>query len=133
MSYATVVGPHLSTDDDGGRDLAMGIASAPKFTLRFHNAGNHEILGLLAERFGVSKNQLAEEMLERELQAAALLLERDLTGTLQLLRGYRKDEHLRGAIAEVARAEAHEDDPLRTRMLTSARTRDVYGVADAFA
>jgi hypothetical protein len=111
----------------------MGIASVPKFTLRFHNAGNHEILGLLAERFGVSKNQLAEEMLERELQAAALLLERDLTGTLELLHNYRKDEHLQGAIAEVARAEAHEDDPLPTKMLTSARTLDVYGVADAFA
>jgi hypothetical protein len=111
----------------------MGIASAPKFTLRFHNRGNHEILGLLAERFGVSKNQLAEEMLERELQAAALLLERDLTGTLELLRGYRKDEHLQGAIAEVARAEAHEEDPLRTQMLDSTHTRDAYGVADAFA
>jgi hypothetical protein len=111
----------------------MSVASAPKFTLRFHNADNHQILGLLAERFGVSKNQLAEEMLERELQAAALLLERDLTGTLELLRGYRKDEHLQGAIAEVARAEAHEQDPLQTRMLTTVSTRDAYGVADAFA
>jgi hypothetical protein len=44
--------------------------------------------------WGISKNQLAEEMLERELQAAALLLERDLTGTLELLHNYRKDEHL---------------------------------------
>jgi hypothetical protein len=56
-----------------------------------------------------------------------------ITGTLELLRGYRKDEHLRGAIAEAARAEAHEDDPLQTRMLISAHARDVYGVADAFA
>jgi len=82
---------------------------------------------------GVSKNQLAEEMLERELQAAALLLERDLTGTLELLHNYRKDEHLQDVIAEVARAEADEDDPLPTNMLTSTRTLDVYGVADAFA
>jgi hypothetical protein len=111
----------------------MGITAAPKFTLRFRNRRTHEILGLLAERFGISKNQLAEEMLERELQAAALLLERDLTGTIELLRRYRKDEHLQSAIAEVARAEAHEDDPLPTKMLTSTRTLDVYGVADAFA
>lgn len=111
----------------------MGVTNAPKFTLRFHNAGNHEILGLLAERFGVSKNQLAEEMLERELQAAALLLERDLTGILELLSDYRKDERLPGAIAEVARAEAYEDDPLQTRMLNATRTPDVYGVADVFA
>jgi hypothetical protein len=111
----------------------MGIAAAPKFTLRFRNRRTHEILGLLAERFGISKNQLAEEMLERELQAAALLLERDLTGTIELLRRYRKDEHLQSAIAEVARAEAEEDDPLPTKMLTSAHTVDAYGVADAFA
>lgn len=114
-------------------DPLMSAANVPKFTLRFHNAGNHQILGLLAARLGVSKNQLAEEMLERELQATALLLERDLTGTLELLRGYRKGEHLRSAIAEVARAEAQEDDPLQTRMLTSVGTRDAYGVADAFA
>jgi hypothetical protein len=110
----------------------MGIAAVPKFTLRFRNNKTHEILGLLAERFGVSKNQLAEEMLERELQAAALLLERDLTGTLELLRNYRKDEHLESAIAEIARAEAHEDDPLPTKMLTATRTLDAYGITDAF-
>jgi serine/threonine protein kinase HipA of HipAB toxin-antitoxin module len=111
----------------------MGTAAAPKFTLRFRNSRTHEILGLLAERFGISKNQLAEEMLERELQAAALLLERDLTGTIELLRRYRKDEHLQGAIAEVAQAEADQDDPLPTKMVSSARTVDAYGVADAFA
>jgi hypothetical protein len=111
----------------------MSVAAAPKFTLRFRNSRTHEILGLLAERLGVSKNQLAEEMLERELQAAALLLERDLTGTLELLRNYRKDDDLQDAIAEVARAEAHEDDPLPTKLVTPTRTQDAYGVADAFA
>ena len=108
----------------------MSSAATPKFTLRFRNRSNHEILGLLAERYGVSK--LAEEMLERELQAAALLLERDLTGTLALLRRYRRDEHLEQAIAEFAQAEAYEDDPIKTRMVDEPRTHDVYGVADAF-
>ncbi len=110
----------------------MSVSDAPKFTLRFHRSANHRLLGLLAERYGVSKNQLAEEMLERELQAAALLLERDLTGTLALLRRYRADKHLEQAIDEVARAEAHEDDPIHTRIATTPSMRDVYGIADAF-
>jgi hypothetical protein len=104
-----------------------------KFTLRFHNQRNHEILGLLADRYGVSKNQLAEEMLERELQAAALLLEEDLTGTLALLGNYRRDEHLAQAIVDFAQAEGSEEDPIRTQMIEAPRTNDAYGVAEAFA
>jgi hypothetical protein len=111
----------------------MAVTDSPKFTLRFHRPANHRLLGLLAERYGVSKNQLAEEMLERELQAAALLLERDLTGTLALLRRYRRDEHLEKAIEEVARTEAEEDDPIVTRIATTPSTRDAYGIADVFA
>jgi hypothetical protein len=111
----------------------MPASTAPKFTLRFRNQRNHDILGLLAERYGVSKNQLAEEMLERELQAAALLLETDLTGTLMLLKRYRRDEHLPDAIAEFARAEADEEDPIKTRMVSPVLTEDVYGVASAFS
>jgi hypothetical protein len=111
----------------------MSTKASPKFTLRFHRPGNHELLGLLAEHYGVSKNQLAEEMLERELQAAALLLERDLTGTLELLRSYRTSEHLERAIDDVARAEAYERDPISTRMAATASTRDAYGIADVFA
>lgn len=94
----------------------MTVSDAPKFTLRFHKPANHRLLGLLAEHRGVSKNQLAEEMLERELRAAALLLERDPTGTLALLRRYRADKHLEQTIDEVARAEAREEDPIHTRI-----------------
>jgi hypothetical protein len=111
----------------------MAVADAPKFTLRFHRPATHRLLGLLAERYGISKNQLAEEMLERELQAAALLLERDLTGTLALLRSYRASEHLEQAIDDLARAEAREEDPLHTQIATVPGTHDVYGIADAFA
>jgi hypothetical protein len=113
--------------------VPMSVANTPKFTLRFHRPGNHELLGLLAEHHGVSKNQLAEEMLERELQAGALLLERDLTGTLKLLRGYRKSEHLERAIDEAAHAEAYEEDPIVTKMASADSTRDAYGIADVFA
>jgi hypothetical protein len=111
----------------------MSVADSPKFTLRFHRPGNHELLGLLAEHHGISKNQLAEEMLERELQAGALLLEQDLTGTLELLHRYRKSEHLERAIDDIARAEAYEDDPISTRMALTDSARDAYGIADVFA
>lgn len=47
------------------------MSDVAKFTLRFRNEKNHEILGVLAKRRGISKNQLAEEMLEREVAVAA--------------------------------------------------------------
>jgi hypothetical protein len=83
-------------------------SKAPKLTLRFRNPQTLPLLRLLAERRGVSKNQLAEEMIEREVQAAALLLAEDLAGTLELLHGYRRDEHLEQAMADFAHAEAYE-------------------------
>jgi hypothetical protein len=110
----------------------MSTPAPTKFTLRFHDRSNHEMLGLLAEHYGVTKNQLAEEMLERELRAAVLLLEQDLTGTLALLRKYRRQDHLSGAIEEFAQAEAYGQDPIQTRMVQTPRAHDVYGVAEAF-
>jgi hypothetical protein len=108
-----------------------------KFTLRFHNRGTHELLGLLAKRYGISKNQLAEEMLERELRAASLLLEQDLTGTIQLLRSYRTAARLPADIEAVARAEAYEQDPLTSHhaetTTSSATTADAYGISAMFA
>lgn len=110
----------------------MSGASA-KFTLRFRNRQTHELLGLLAERRGISKNQLVEEMLERELQAAALLLENDLTGTLEQLARYRREEHLEQVIADFAAAEAEVEDPIRTRLADPSGGGDAYGIAEAFA
>ncbi len=108
--------------------------SAPaKFTLRFHNSATHELLGMVAEHVGVSKNQLAEEMLERELRAASLLLEQDLTGTLELLRGYRTAERLPADIEAIAHAEAYEDDPLRSRRVETVGATDAYGIGAMFA
>lgn len=104
-----------------------------KFTLRFHNRRTHELLGMIADRFGVSKNQLAEEMLERELRAASLLLERDLTGTLALLRGYRTGERLKADIDAVAHAEAYEQDPLESHRAQPPETADAYGIGAMFA
>ncbi len=105
----------------------------PKFTLRFQNSRTHELLGAVADEMGLSKNQLAERMLERELHGAALLLESHLVDTVELLRGYRHGEHLGRDIQEFAEAEAHERDPLRSRLAGASQTRDAYGIAEAFS
>lgn len=107
-------------------------ADAPKFTLRFHDSRSHEILGLVAEHHGVSKNQLLLEMIERELQVAALGLEIDLAGTLDLLQGYNPEEHLERAIEEFAEGEASGEDPINARMVESTDQRDPFGVMGAF-
>jgi len=109
------------------------MTASSKFTLRFHNSATHDMLGLVADRLGVSKNQLAEEMLDRELRAASLLLEQDLTGTLELLRNYRTDERQNADIEAIAHAEAYEHDPLRSRRVDSATYADAYGIAGMFA
>lgn len=107
-------------------------AEAPKFTLRFQNRQTHELLGLVAEQLGMSKNRLAEEMLERELEAAALLVERSLDGTLRRLRGYRRDERLGEDIAAFAEGEAFGEDPLRARMVEPGELGDAFGVMKSF-
>lgn len=111
----------------------MSNPPTTKFTLRFHNPRNHELLGFVASRFGVTKNQLVEEILERELSAAALLLERDLAGTLDLLRSYRRAQQLDADVQAFAQGEAYGDDPLKSRMLDRGATTDALGVFDAFS
>jgi hypothetical protein len=109
------------------------MGTPAKFTLRFHNRKTHEMLGLVADLLGVSKNQLAEEMLERELGAASLLLERDLTGTLELLRTYRTTDRLQADIEAIAQAEAYEQDPLTSRHAETVGAADAYGIGAMFA
>jgi hypothetical protein len=108
------------------------VGATARFTLRFRNPTTHELLGLVAARYGVSKNQLAEEMLERELRAAALALELDLRGTLDLPPGYGHPQQVDQAIEDFAEAEAYEEDPIKARMLGAPATKDVHGVLDSF-
>ncbi len=105
---------------------------AAKFTLRFRNERTHALLGVVAEQFGTSKNRVAEEMLERELEAAALLVERDLDETLRHLHGYRREERLESDIASFAEGEAFGEDPLRARIVEPAQLEDAYGVMKSF-
>jgi len=103
-----------------------------KFTLRFRNPSTYELLGVVSERIGMSKNQLAEEMLERELHAAALYLEIESLDTVALLADYRREGRLERDIEAVAHAEAHEDDPVRSRLTQTTVLGDAYGVAESF-
>ncbi len=110
------------------------IQSTTKFTLRFHSPKTHQMLGVVAGELGMSKNQLAEQMLERELQAAALSLELDLVGTMALLRGYNRDIDVEDHIQAFAEGEAYGDDPLRSRARDTVHFgRDVFGITDVFA
>lgn len=108
------------------------MTDSAKFTLRFRNERTHALLGAVADQLGLSKNRLAEQMLERELEAAALLVERDLEGTLRQLHAYRREERLEDDIDAFATAEAYSEDPLKARMAEPAELADAYGVMEAF-
>lgn len=108
------------------------MGEAAKFTLRFRSEHTHELLGAVADQFGVSRNRLAEQMLERELGVAALLVEQDLAGTLRRLHGYRRQERLEDDIDAFAEGEASGEDPLQARMVEPVKLADSYGVMDAF-
>ena len=102
-----------------------------KLTLRLRDARTNELLGLIAEHHGVSKNQLIEQLLERDLEAAAMVIKHDLAGTIEQLRRYRTAEHQARAIDLVAAGEADVPDPLKARRVSAAP--DAFGVLDAFA
>ena len=104
-----------------------------KFTLRFEKAESHELLRLLAVRWGISMNRLAEDILERELRIGALLEEAAVLETLELLRRYRPERELRADIAAIARAEVVVDDPAEGRMVDARAVADPHGIAAAFA
>jgi hypothetical protein len=108
------------------------MTDSAKFTLRFHNERTHALLGTVADQLGLSKNGLAEQMLERELEAAALLVGRDLEGTLRRLHAYQREERLEGDIDAFATAEAYSEDPLKARMAEPVDLTDAYGVMEAF-
>jgi hypothetical protein len=108
------------------------MPEAAKFTLRFQKQRNHDLLGIVADRFEVSKNTLAEEMLERELETAALLVELDLDDTLRRLQEYDREERREEDIATFAEGEAFGDDPLQARMVDMGRLGDAFGVLESF-
>jgi len=99
------------------------------FTIRFDNEETHRRLAVVADSMGVSMNQLAESMIEQELDAVSLALEEDLTHTLELLATRRVDPA--ADIARVAHAEVTVPDPIRARLVEP--DADPLGVVAAFA
>ncbi len=98
------------------------------FPLRFENARTRELLRVIAERRHTSMNQLAEEMIERELQVLALGLESSLSRTIELLRSYRGEGRAE-AWAAFADAEGLPE-PIAARR--TQVDEDPFGVARAF-
>jgi hypothetical protein len=78
--------PSLPASPSDETTLAMEAAEAANFTLRFEHAETHGMIRWLAARWGESMNRLAEDILERELRAWALLEEASVLQTLELLR-----------------------------------------------
>ena len=72
-------------------------------------------------------NQLADELIERELEVLVLGLESNLSRTMELVREYRGER--RESWSRFAQAEAL-DDSIQTRRLDA--DEDPYGVAGAF-
>jgi hypothetical protein len=102
--------------------------SRSSFPLRFHDERTRELLRLVAERQQVSMNQLAEELISRELDVLALGLETTMSRTVELLRAYRTDRQ--GADWRAfAEAEALPE-PVPTRRAHA--DDDPFGVAQAF-
>ncbi len=98
------------------------------FPLRFENERTRELLRVVAERRNTSMNQLAEEMIERELEVLALGLESSLSRTVELLRSYRGQGRAE-AWSAFADAEALPE-PIAARRIDS--DSDPFEVARAF-
>jgi hypothetical protein len=101
-----------------------------KLTLRLHDERLSDLLGLVAAHLGVSKNQLIEQLLERDLQATAMVIEHDLAGTIDQLRRFRAADQQARAIELVAAGEATAPDPMQARRVPGGR--DAFGILDAF-
>ncbi len=74
-------------------------------------------------------NELAEGMIERQLDHLALGLEEDLAQTMRLLRDYRGGGSHAAWVA-FAHAEGTLDDPIKAHKVED---HDPFGIAAAFA
>jgi hypothetical protein len=101
------------------------------FTLRFDDVGTHQALRLVAGHLGLSMNQLAQDLLARELRVAVLGVEDDLSETLQRIREYR-GEDIEADLDAFADAEVDEEDPIQTKLDRNI-TADRLGVSAIFA
>ena len=109
--------------------MAQNRSSRSSFPVRFENERTRELLRAVALHERVSMNQLAEEMIERELEVMALGIEDTLSRTIELLRSYRGQGRAE-AWDEFAEAEGLPE-PVPTHR-TRPQTDDPYEVARVF-
>lgn len=107
----------------------MNSSPRPVLPIRFDDPAIHALLKAMADRLGVTMNQMVQEMIARELPTYGLGLEADLADTLALLRSYR-GQGRQEAWLDFAAAE-NEQDPIKARRADVAD--DPYGIARAFA
>ena len=100
------------------------------FTLRLGER-THDTLKLAADQCGVTMTSLVTTLLEQELEILSFGLENHLAETVRALQDYR-GQGADDDIAEFARAEVEEADPIQTR-LAEVEGADRYGVAEIFA
>jgi hypothetical protein len=95
-------------------------------TLHFRNEATLRSLERAAEALGISKDELAETAIEREL--ATVSLDDGLVRALDRLKSYGPED-LERDIREFARSEVEFEDPLKTRLVES---QDAYGIGALF-
>lgn len=101
--------------------------SRATLTLHFHEETLRN-LERAAESLGVSKDDLAEAAIERELAAVGAGLEGRLSRALGKLKSYGPAD-LERDIVEFAHSEVEIEDPLRARLLESS---DPHGIGALF-
>ena len=104
------------------------VADMGSFPLRFSNESTRERLRAVAGQLGTSMNQLAEEMIDRELAALSLGLESELEDTIRRLRELRRADIDR-SLVDWAESEG-QPDPISARMRVVLE--DPFGITAAF-
>ncbi|HKH46066.1 MAG TPA: hypothetical protein VKM72_15505 [Thermoanaerobaculia bacterium] len=102
--------------------------SQAAFTLHFRNEETLRNLERVAEALGVTRDELAEVAIERELAAVGAGLEGRLARALQGLNSYGPAD-LDRDIRAFAQSEVDIEDPLQARLVESA---DAYGIGALF-
>jgi hypothetical protein len=112
-----------------------GDMTGSTFPLRFRQPRIRELVRLVAEREGISQNELLEQAAEHEVVARGALLADDLEASATRLGAMTAAAYqsiVESSLEEFARGESWPD-PLRPRQITRhADTEDGFGAVAAF-
>jgi hypothetical protein len=115
----------------------MKDMTRPTFPLRLRNDRVRELVRIVAEREGISQNELLEQAAEHEVVARGALLADELEASavrLRALRAATMDALIEASVREFTEAEALPD-PLRPRQISRPpeRAAAVTGAIGAVA